>query len=277
MHNKISRLLVRAALIAVLTLIPLSSKARIDTLAINTKMGKLKKAVVAVPDNLARNRMPVVYLLHGMYGGYTDWLSHTGGRLDKIAELYGVIIVCPDAENSFYIDSPVDPTMQYETYVAKELINAVDARYPTIASREGRAITGLSMGGHGALFLAFRHPDLYGAAGSMSGAVDINLEAIDNADLFKSLVGEDLSVMEQYSVVSQVPSLVNDRQAIIISEGNEDFLYQQNMNLHAALREHGINHDFMLSPGNHSWKFWIDALPIHLGFFNKHLFDNLPE
>lgn len=84
-----------------------------------------------------------------------------------------MIIVCPDGRNSWYWDSPVDPSMQMESFFTDCLIPTVDSLYRTMPARGGRAITGLSMGGHGALWLAWRHPDLFGAAGSMSGGVDI--------------------------------------------------------------------------------------------------------
>ena len=85
-----------------------------------------------------------------------------------------MIIVCPDGGfGSWYWDSPVDAGSQYETYVSNELVTWIDSKYKTIKTRKGRAITGLSMGGQGALYLAFRHQDIFGAAGSMSGGVDI--------------------------------------------------------------------------------------------------------
>ena len=74
---------------------------------------------------------------------------------------YDIIIVCPDGNKTrWYFDSPVDSSSQYETYISKELISEVDKKYNTNASKNGRAITGLSMGGHGALYIAFKHQDI---------------------------------------------------------------------------------------------------------------------
>jgi len=87
-----------------------------------------------------------------------------------MADRYGAIIVTPDGGvDSWYFDSPVDPTYRYETFVTQELIPYIDKLYKTVADRSGRAIAGLSMGGHGALYLAIRHQELFAAAGSMSG------------------------------------------------------------------------------------------------------------
>ncbi len=90
-------------------------------------------------------------------------------ELTTYADRYNVLIVCPDGQNSWYLDSPVKPTVRYETFMTAELLPFVDKRYRTQPDRQHRAITGLSMGGHGALFLAMRHRDLYGQAGSLSG------------------------------------------------------------------------------------------------------------
>src|SRR5690606_5322643 len=120
--------------------------AKVDTVETRSQaMGKMIKAVVVTPDSYeAGSRFPVVYLLHGHGGNYANWVDKAPAIKDA-ADRYGFIIVCPDGDNSWYWDSPVDKNYQYETYVAKELISWVDQNYKTIADRKGRAITGLSM------------------------------------------------------------------------------------------------------------------------------------
>jgi S-formylglutathione hydrolase FrmB len=147
-----------------------------DTIEVKSQaMGRTIKNVVIKPEYYItynqNARFPVLYLLHGAYGCYSDWSKKTD--LHRLADKYHVIIVCPDGQDSWYFDSPVDPKMQFETYVSKELVAYVDSHYRTHANRCMRAITGLSMGGHGALFLAFRHPDVFWSCGSMSGNMDI--------------------------------------------------------------------------------------------------------
>ena len=113
-----------------------------------------------------------LYLLHGWSGKYSDWVLNDTDLLNEV-DKNGFIVVCPDGHyDSWYFDSPVDTTMKYETNVALEIPAYIDAHYRTIASRNARAITGLSMGGHGALYLAIKHKNIFGAAGSMSGGVD---------------------------------------------------------------------------------------------------------
>ena len=113
---------------------------------------------VAVPDSYAAAdsvSYPVIYLLNGHGGNHTSW--NTVINLDSLATEYSVIVVCPSGLNSWYWNSPVDSTMQMEDYIINDLVPWVDANYRTRADREGRAITGLSMGGHGALWLATRY------------------------------------------------------------------------------------------------------------------------
>src|SRR5678816_1963386 len=136
-------------------------------------MKKTIKAVVITPDNYANaTALPVVYLLNGYSANYRSWIAGAKG-IETAVDLYQMIIVCPDGNNSWYWDSPVDPNYKYETYVSTELVNWIDSKYKTIKDKKGRAITGLSMGGHGGLYLAIKHQDVFGAGGSMSGGVDI--------------------------------------------------------------------------------------------------------
>jgi len=137
---------------------------------------------------------PVLYYLHGLTGDESNWIEH--GHLDKVADSLGLqaIVVMPDGDNNFYVDSkmtvdydacmrdgtglmlPQQPkaktctrTWKYETYITHDLIGWVDKTYRTIPSREGRGVAGLSMGGYGSLMLSMRHPDLFAAAASHSG------------------------------------------------------------------------------------------------------------
>ena len=142
--------------------------AKVDTVeTYSPSMKKNIKAVIILPDSYASEKeMPVVYLLHGYSGNYSDWINKVP-QLRDYADQYNMIIVCPDGNyGSWYMDSPADKDWKYETYVSDELIKWMDKNYKTIKDRTGRGITGLSMGGHGAFYLAFRHQDVFGAAGA---------------------------------------------------------------------------------------------------------------
>ena len=247
-----------------------------DTIEVMSQaMGRNIKNVITLPNAYFTQNdalFPVLYLLHGAYGCYSDWSKKA--NLHSLADRYGVIIVCPDGQDSWYFDSPIDPTMQFETYVSKELVEYIDSHYRTYANRYMRAITGLSMGGHGALFLAFRHPDVFWSCGSMSGNMDIS--PFPDKWHIKDRLGEQAENPQRWrdhSVCNQVERLKNcplqPAQNIIIDDGMNDIFIQNNIALHEQLLEAGIDHDFTVRPGRHTWDYWVNSLDYHMVFFFK--------
>jgi len=249
--------------------------AKVDTVeTYSPSMKKTIKAVVVTPHTYANGgAFPVVYLLHGYSGNYADWVKKAPS-LGKAVDAQQVMVVCPDgAFGSWYFDSPADPAFRYETYVATELVPWIDQRYRTIKSRQGRAITGLSMGGHGALYLAFRHQDVFGAAGSMSGGVDIR-PFPNNWDLSKRLgtYAQFPERWEQNTVINLVHLLTPNSLALIIDCGTEDFFFRVNNNLHDKLLERNIPHDYITRPGGHNWAYWNSAIHQQL-LYMRQFFD----
>ena len=254
-----------------------ASAARIDTVAVfSPRMQRDIAATVVVPDAAeAGHRLPVLYLLHGYGGSHLAWLGIADLR--RLADGFGMILVCPDGENSWYWDSPLDPRSQFETFVSQELVDWVDARYPTLPVREGRAIMGLSMGGHGALWIALRHMDRFGAAGSTSGGVDIR-PFPDAWEMKKQLgeMAENLERWDAHTVIEQVDSLRNGQLALIFDCGYGDFFYQVNLNLHEKLLKLGVGHDFQVRPGAHNAEYWATALPSQMLFFHRYFRQHRP-
>lgn len=249
----------------------LTFAAKVDTVqTYSASMKKNIKAVIITPDKYSDGKSyPVVYILHGAGGNYANWITRTPALADY-ADSYQNIIVCPDGNvSSWYFDSPVDPAWKYETYVASELVNWVDARYKTIKDRKGRAITGLSMGGHGALYLSFKHQDVFGAAGSMSGGVDFTPFA-SNWNIAERLgtYSQFAQRWKENTVVNMTHLLVPKRLALIIDCGKEDFFYTVNMKLHEELQYNNIPHDFIIRPGAHNWEYWTNAIKYQLLYFN---------
>ncbi|HSE33706.1 MAG TPA: alpha/beta hydrolase-fold protein, partial [Pyrinomonadaceae bacterium] len=128
------------------------AKARVETVQFHSQLinSTLPYSVVLPSDydGSRTSRYPVLYLLHGLTGHYSDWLSRT--NLADYASQYRLIVVTPEGNDSWYIDSATAPTEKYESYILKELIPDVQKRYRTIEARYARAIAGLSMGGYGA-------------------------------------------------------------------------------------------------------------------------------
>lgn len=212
---------------------------------------------------------PVVYLLNGHNMPHTDWLR-IRNDLPELAEKHGVIIVCPSGANSWYFDSPENPTSRYETYVARELVQYIDKHYATKPDRAHRAIAGLSMGGHGALWLAINHQDTYSACGSMSGAV--NILPFPNKWNLQDVLGDYHTHTKQWEehTVCHRTHLIKPGLAIIFDCGTEDFFHEVNEQFHRALLEQGIPHDYTARPGAHNGAYWRNAILYHLLFFTEH-------
>ncbi|MGN6494369.1 MAG: alpha/beta hydrolase [Agriterribacter sp.] len=235
-------------------------------------MKKQIKAVVIRPDNYEKEKaLPVVYLLHGYSGNYANWTNKVKG-LEKAVDLYRCMIVCPDGGfGSWYWDSYLDSSSRYETYVSWELVSWVDQKYKTIKNKSGRAITGLSMGGHGALYLAFKHPDVFGAAGSMSGGVDIR-PFPNNWDMAKHLgpYAQHPERWEKNTVINMLYLLAPGKLSLIIDCGTEDFFFKVNEELHEQLLLRNIPHDYITRPGAHNWEYWANAVQYQLLFMHRY-------
>jgi S-formylglutathione hydrolase FrmB len=160
------------------------------------------------------------------------------------------------------------PEFRYETFVINELIPYMDNNYSTVASRGGRAVTGHSMGGHGAFYLSFRHQDVFGAAGAMSGGVDIR-PFPQKWDMAQRLgtIEEHPENWESHTVINLTHLLQPDSLDLIFDCGTDDFFYEVNCNLHDKLLEAGIPHEFHSRPGSHTWTYWKNAIKYHFMFF----------
>lgn len=234
-------------------------------------MKKDIKNVVITPDDYSKTKASysVVYLLHGAGGDHKAWLKKAP-KIKQYADIYNLIFVCPNGEKtSWYFDSPIDSTMQYETYISKELVSAVDKFYNTKASNKHRAITGYSMGGHGALYLAFKHSDIWGVVASMSGGVDIRPYPL-RWDIAKRLgdYAENPEHWENNSVINLVYLLNGKNLKILFDCGVDDFFYRDNLRLHNKLLERNIPHDYIERPGGHTNKYWSNSMTYQMVFFN---------
>lgn len=215
-----------------------------------------------------KQHFPVVYLLHGYGGWYANWIIRVPQLQDQ-ADMLGMIIVCPDGGNNWYYDSPVDSSKRYETHVVTEIVSYIDGHYRTVQSPNARAITGLSMGGHGGLFLGLRHPDIFGACGSMSGAVDVN--SLRSKYEIMKLIGDTITNAQRwkdFSVYSMVEQYAGTKQKIIFDCGTGDFFYESNKMLHEKLLKLNIQHDYIERPGKHDWAYWANAVPYQLYYFS---------
>lgn len=246
---------------------------KVDTLEIFSKaMQKKVKAVIVLPNNYQNKKdsFPVVYLLHGYSGSYSNWPKKMP-NLQQWATENNMVLVCPDGGYSgWYINSPVVANNQYETFISDELVKYIDKNFKVFPVPAKRGITGLSMGGHGALMLGIKHPETYGAAASMSGAV--NLLSLAERYKIKQIIGDTaqyLSTWKKYSVVDLADTLTNNKMPLLVDCGIKDIFIKDNRLLHEVLLKQNINHTYIEREGGHTWSYWTNALPDHLLFFRK--------
>ena len=248
----------------------------VDTIQIQSNyLKKATKFVVIQPSNQGQQnntqaRYPVVYLLNGYDGNYAQW-TKTAPQLAKTADDLKMIFVYPDGgKSSWYFDSPLDSNMQYESYIIKELVPYVDANFPTKANPKSRAITGLSMGGHGALYLAIRHSDIFGAAGSTSGGFDFR--PFPKSWNLQNILGEyetNQARWYDYTVMRQVELLTNKQLAIIFDCGVDDTFINVNRALHEKLLQLKIDHDYIERSGGHNHDYWRSSIDFQMLFFHQ--------
>ncbi len=260
--------------------------AGVDTLTVKShSMNKDMPAAIVLPYSYyeSNDLYPVIYLLHGAFGDYLDWLQKLPDDdvVQSLADQYQIIFVLPEGGTfSFYLDSPWDSGSQYETHIINELIPFVDKNYRTVNKPEGRAVSGLSMGGQGALYLAARNPGVFGAAGSMSGAVNLDINSWDlpQDDInrlyngFVSTLGVeniDIEFLNENSVTNLTHLMENNLIPMIIDCGVDDFLIEANRLLNKRLRERNVPHDYIERPGAHNWAYWQNALLYHVLFFSE--------
>lgn len=264
------------------------SQAKVDTIEVFSKaMDKTLKAAVTVPsgyDN-SQESYPVLYLLHGGSGAFSDWHQKVTepGLVNRLADQYDLIIVTPGVgPSSYYFDSPLMDSVQYETYMITELIPFIDSNYKTLAQKESRAITGLSMGGHGSIYLSAKHPELFVAAGSMSGVMNIDTRMWKVPEGFSTLrtsqqkemlgdINYDAPNFNPFTAVAYTDKMKENGIALIIDCGVDDFLIATNRQMHQLLLENETPHDYTERPGAHTWVYWTEALPFHLLYIDKYL------
>jgi enterochelin esterase family protein len=220
-----------------------------------------------------------IYLLHGYGGDHTNWVrlgdaAFTADSLIAEGAIPPVILVMPDGGNSFYVDS--DPTTgfgAFETAIAQDLVAHIDGAYRTIRTRRGRMIAGLSMGGYGAIHLALKYPERYGAAASLSGAHPRGEP--ERRDLFSPAFGDpfDAARWEEENPFNWISRLKESGQRlpVFLTVGDDDapWLYEGSVEFYTALREAEIPAELRITDGPHSWEVWDAALAKTLVFLGQ--------
>ena len=215
----------------------------------------------------SNKRYPVLYLLHGLFGHHDDWITRT--NLAEYAADYDLIIVTPEGNDSWYIDSATVASDKYESYILRELIPDVDARYRTIKDRRARGVAGLSMGGYGALKYGLKHPDYFAFAGSLSGALDPANRTDEHPgfawDILRPSItaafGSPNSPARQANDLHQIArnltaANIASLPYLYFDCGLEDGFLPTNRELAEILIAKKIPHQYRQLPGGHDWGYW---------------------
>jgi len=261
--------LLNLALVSVLLCSSVAANGRVET---NRLQSKLVNATlpynVILPadyDAAPTTRYPVLYLLHGLDGHYSDWVSRT--NIADYASAYRLIIVMPEGNDGWYTDSATVTTDKYESYILQELLPDVQKRYRTIEARYGRAIAGLSMGGYGAIKFGLKSPQTFFFAASMSGAFgvtrfsekDIPNNWQDSIKLFGPVGSETRKANDVFDLIKNLPpARVSFLPYFYFDCGTEDssLIFPYNRELSGLMYETKIPHEYRELPGDHSWGYW---------------------
>ena len=236
-----------------------------DAVFHSTSLQRDMRYRVLYPRDYANGgRFPVLYLLHGLYGDYLNWDTRTG--LENYARNLPLLIVMPDANDSWYTNSATVPQDKFEDYIAKDLISEVDENYRTIRDRHGRAIAGLSMGGYGALKLGLKYPELFVFAGSLSGALNAPQKLDTLRPDFRAKLLEVFGNQgSPQRTENDIFLLLNSsRQTpypyLSLACGEDDFFVDANRAFVLQLSSRKLVYQYHETPGGHTWEYWDGAL-----------------
>lgn len=261
------------------------------TMSISTKAQEkwiLKSEKLAKPDTVlifkpktynTTEKYPLVYLLHGYSENYKQW-SQTAD-LQKLSDQYGFIIVTPDGFTSYYINSPINRSSQYEDFFFKELVPKVHQSFNI--DKKNIFISGLSMGGYGALRYFILYSDYFNTAGSTSGALEIdypNFQKVSQQfwqtdrmtnDLTKNLGNPKTNNWNTYSISTLLKQNPNFKKVFIFDCGTQDVLYPNSESLKSLTEKLKIPTTFISQPGDHNTDYWNTSIEYHFVYFQQHL------
>ena len=244
-------------------------------------LGRTMKYRVLVPEEYDRSqrRYPVLYLLHGLGGDYTDWTARS--NVGEYSRTLPLIIVMPDGNNAWYTNSDEGA---YETYILNDLPADVVKKYRTINSRYGRAIAGLSMGGYGALKMALKRPAMFAVAGSFSGA----FAATRRGELERLISGPESDRLDRiFGPAESAARKENDlfTLAAALKPAGAPYLYVDcgiadntliaaNREVVAAIHKTGAAYEYHEVAGAHSWDYWDRRIREFLPVLMRRLVNN---
>ena len=204
-----------------------------------------------------------LYLLHGLLGNYTDWV--TGTRIQRWAEERDLAVVMPSGDNAFYIDRPAAKNC-YGEFVGRELVEMTRRMFPLSDRREDTFIAGLSMGGYGAIRNGLKYSDTFGCVAGLSSALHMFDENDDPPIMDYDALG--MGPLEKTRDSDMNPRVLIERlekskkplPKIYLACGTEDGLLESNRAYRDLFRDAGFDLTYYEGPGGHEWDFWDDQI-----------------
>ena len=221
-----------------------------------------------LPEAKEARELPAVFLLHGYTGKGDNWIP------EDLIEKYRFAVICPNGENSFWLNG-LSTGHAFQSFVGEELVSFVRRTFGLALRRESTFVCGLSMGGFGALHTALAYPQVFGTAVCLSSAlIEREVAAmkpgqgnnVANYDYYRECFGEPEKLMSgENAPETLVDKLLASGGALPMPEiymacGTEDFLIENNREMHAFLGERSVPHTYLEWPGTHDMKFWHEAL-----------------
>lgn len=212
---------------------------------------------IGMENKAGSHRHPTLYLLHGLSDDDSIWLRRTS--IERYVASLGIAVVMPQVHRSFYTD--MEYGGKYWTFISEELPALARSFFPLSAEREDNFVAGLSMGGYGAFKLALRKPEMFAAAASLSGVLDIAKRMTtetfprDTKLVFGDapIAGTDNDLLW---LLKELDASTGPKPLLYQCCGTEDFLYENNQNFLKAARETSLDLTYTEEPGGHEWGYW---------------------
>lgn len=208
-----------------------------------------------------------LYLLHGIFGNYTDWVTNT--RIQKWAEARDLAVVMPSGENAFYVDDPASGNL-YGKFIGKELVEITRRMFPLSHKREDTFIAGLSMGGFGAVRNGLKYHETFGYIATLSGAVHIfEKGVVEEVAAEHRCLGDPKKAAKSDNnprvLLENIKKLQKTDPAVEFPKiyqtcGTEDFLYEANCLYRDLFRKYGVDLTWDARPGKHDWDYWDETI-----------------
>jgi len=235
----------------------------------SVSLGRIMKYRVLLPSGYEQGalRYPVLYLLHGLGGDSTEWTEYSHIVVDT--DSLPLLVVMPEAGESWYVNSATRPQDRYEDYIISDLIREIDTKYRTVSTREARAIAGASMGGYGAVKLGLKYPGKFAFAGSFGGALEVTRG--NSADVLEAFGPSGSATREDNDVFALVQKQPEQELPYFwLTCGDADGNAAGNGELAAIFQQRKVPHNYLEPAGGHDGKLWDAQLPAMLNELSRH-------